>query len=212
MPVESLADLAYRVIADRLIMLDIRPNESINESQLSKEMQMGRTPIREALHRLEHERLVVTQPRKGSFAAPIDITDLSEVNQVRQVLEPVGARLAAENLRDADRAEVERYLGLVESIDEQKVDQGDLMRLDLAVHNAIYTATGNGHLEDTLRKYGNLSTRIWLLVLERRPLVVEHVRELAPILRAILAKNAERAEALMEAHVHNFSRYIASVV
>ncbi|BCT77660.1 GntR family transcriptional regulator [Sinomonas cyclohexanicum] len=209
---ESLADLAYRVIADRLIMLDIRPNESINESQLSKEMQMGRTPIREALHRLEHERLVVTQPRKGSFAAPIDLTDLSEVGQVRQILEPVGARLAAESLREAQRPEVERYLGLVESIDEAKVDQGDLMRLDLAIHNVIYALTGNGHLEDTLRQYGHLSTRIWLLVLERRPLVVGHIRELAPILRAILAKDPERAGSLMDAHVRNFGRYIASVV
>ena len=209
---ESLADLAYRVIADRLIMLDIRPNESINESQLSKEMQMGRTPIREALHRLEHERLVVTQPRKGSFAAPIDLTDLSEVGQVRQILEPVGARLAAESLREAQRPEVERYLGLVESIDEEKVDQGDLMRLDLAVHNVIYVLTGNGHLEDTLRQYGHLSTRIWLQVLERRPLVVGHIRELAPILRAILAKDPERAGSLMDAHVRNFGRYIASVV
>ncbi|MDQ4491585.1 GntR family transcriptional regulator [Sinomonas sp. ASV486] len=209
---ESLAEIAYKVIADRLIMLDIRPNESINESQLSKEMQMGRTPIREALHRLENDRLVVTQPRKGSFAAPIDITDLSEVGQVRQILEPAAARLAARNIRDAQSPEIGQYVGLIESVGERAVDQGDLMRLDLSVHNAIYSLTGNGHLEHTLRHYGNLSTRIWLVVLERRPLVVEHIAELGPILRAILAKDPDEAGALMDAHVRNFSRYIASVV
>jgi DNA-binding GntR family transcriptional regulator len=52
---ESLEDVAYRVIADRVITLGIRPNASINETQLSKEMQMGRTPIRAALRRLEND-------------------------------------------------------------------------------------------------------------------------------------------------------------
>jgi DNA-binding GntR family transcriptional regulator len=193
-------------------MLDIRPNESINESQLSKEMQMGRTPIREALHRLEHDRLVVTQPRKGSFAAPIDIKDLSEVGQVRQILEPAGARLAALGVRDAQRPEIERYVELVESVGERAVEQNDLMRLDLSVHKAIYALTGNSHLEQVLNQYGNLSTRIWLAVLERRPLVVEHIAELGPILRAILARDADQAAALMEDHVRTFSRYISGAV
>jgi DNA-binding GntR family transcriptional regulator len=200
------------VIADRLIMLDIRPNESINESQLSKEMQMGRTPIREALHRLEHDRLVVTQPRKGSFAAPIDIKDLSEVSQVRQILEPAGGRLAALGIRDAQRPEIEHYVELVESVGERAVEQNDLMRLDLSVHKAIYALTGNSHLEQVLYQYGNLSTRIWLAVLERRPLVVEHIAELGPILRAILARDADQAAALMEDHVRTFSRYISGAV
>ncbi|WP_413248744.1 GntR family transcriptional regulator [Sinomonas flava] len=200
------------MIADRLIMLDIRPNESINESQLSKEMQMGRTPIREALHRLEHERLIVTQPRKGSFAAPIDITELSEVSQILQILEPVAAKLAAENLRDADRPEIERYLGLVESIGSREVDQNDLLRLDLAVHSAIFALVRNGHLEEILLRYGKLATRIWLAVLERRPLVVERITELAPILRAILARKPDEAASLMAAHVRDFSRHIANVV
>jgi DNA-binding GntR family transcriptional regulator len=102
---ESLVDIAYRVISDRIVMLDIRPTESINESQLSTERQMGRTPIREALRRLENDRLVVTQPHKGSFAAPIDITDLSEIAQVLQLLGPVAAGLASKNLRtEAQRA------------------------------------------------------------------------------------------------------------
>ena len=206
-------DIAYRVISDRIVMLDIRPNESINESQLSKEMQMGRTPIREALRRLENDRLVVTQPRKGSFAAPIDITDLSEIAQVLQLLEPVAAGLAAKNLRsEAQRAEIEKHRGLLAGIESRFLDQNDLMRLDLAAHRTIHTLAGNKHLEHILLQYANLSTRVWLAVLERRPLVVEHITELADVLTAILAKDEDRATALMDEHVRSFSRYVASVV
>ena len=210
---ESLVDIAYRVIADRIIMLDIRPNQSINESQLSKEMQMGRTPIREALRRLENDRLVVTQPRKGSFAAPIDITDLSEIAQILQLLEPVAAGLAARTLRtNAQREEVEKHLELFEGIGERPLDQNDLMRLDLAVHRTIHSLSGNKHLEHILLQYANLSTRVWLAVLERRPLVVDHIAELSGVLRAILANDAEAATTLMDAHVRGFAKYVASVV
>jgi DNA-binding GntR family transcriptional regulator len=96
---ESLSDVAYRVIADRLIMLDIRPNEAIDETQLSAEMQMGRTPIREALRHLEGDGLAISYPRKGTYAAPVDYADLDEIAQLRQALEPVAAGLAARMVR-----------------------------------------------------------------------------------------------------------------
>ncbi|GAA3678421.1 GntR family transcriptional regulator [Arthrobacter ginkgonis] len=210
--IESLADVAYKVIADRIITLEIRPNEPVNESQLSKEMQMGRTPIREALRRLEGEYLVVTRPRKGSFAAPVDLTDLSEVSQIRQILEPVAAGMAAENLRPGQDEELRRYLVLLESLDSRSVDQNELMRFDLAVHRLIYGLAGSRHLEDTLLRYAHLSTRIWTLVLERRPLVTEHVLELGAIIDSILAKDAERARLLMGEHVRNFNNYVTGIV
>jgi DNA-binding GntR family transcriptional regulator len=193
-------------------MLDIRPNDSINESQLSKEIQMGRTPIREALRRLENERLVVTQPRKGSFAAPIEITDLSEIGQVRQILEPTAARMAAQNIRPAQRDGLEQHLAFIDGVESRSVDQNDLIRRDLAVHRAIYSLAGNSHLEHILLQYANLSTRIWAVVLERRPLVIEHITELSGIIRAVLDQDPENAEALMDAHLRSFGQYLASIV
>ncbi|MFJ4169896.1 GntR family transcriptional regulator [Paenarthrobacter sp. NPDC089714] len=205
-----MADLAYRVIADRIITLDIRPNEAINESQLSKEMQMGRTPIREALSKLESERLVVTQPRKGSFAAPINLTDLFEVAQIRQALEPLAAGLAAGNIRPDGANKLQELLPLLDSLDSRTVDQNELMRLNLAVHHLIYEIAGNVHLADTLVRYAHLSTRIWSQILERRPPVVEQTRELAGIARAIIAKDSALSQSLMDDHVHHFNEFVAS--
>src|SRR4051794_41915764 len=65
--VTSLADRAYVAIRDRLIMLDIRPGDPIDDDELAKELGVGRTPVREALKRLEGDLLVVSYPRRGAF-------------------------------------------------------------------------------------------------------------------------------------------------
>lgn len=82
----SLAELAYRAIQDRLVRLDIRPGAPINEEELCLRLGMGRTPVREALKRLEHERLVVAYPRRGTFATEINVTDLRHISEVRELL------------------------------------------------------------------------------------------------------------------------------
>ena len=79
----SLAEQAYRFIRDRLVMLDIRPGSPINEEELGTALGMGRTPIREALKRLESERLVVAYPRRGTFATDVNISDLAHISEVR---------------------------------------------------------------------------------------------------------------------------------
>ena len=77
-------DLAYRIIRERLIMLDIRPSEPINDEGLARELGFGRTPVREALKRLERDRLVIAYPRRGTFATTVDITDLAHIQEIRE--------------------------------------------------------------------------------------------------------------------------------
>lgn len=207
---ESLEDVAYRVIADRVIMLGIRPNASINETQLSKEMQMGRTPIRAALKRLENDHLVVSHARKGTFAAPVDLADLEEIAEVRRALEPVAAGMAASKARADARQTFEKYSEVIRGLEAATVDQSDLMRLDLAVHQLIYRAAANGHMEEILIRYANLWTRIQGVMLERRPLILEHILELDDVIQAILARDEAKAAKLMADHVSGFSSYISS--
>ncbi|HJA39811.1 MAG TPA: GntR family transcriptional regulator, partial [Candidatus Brevibacterium intestinigallinarum] len=87
----SLAEHAYEVLRHRLIMLDTAPGDPINEASLSAELGIGRTPIREALKRLEGEHLVVSYPRRGTFASSVDITDLAAITEMREALEPIAA-------------------------------------------------------------------------------------------------------------------------
>ena len=102
----SQAEAAYRQLRDKLIMLEIRPGEPINDGQLAAELGFGRTPVREAIKRLEVDHLVVSYPRRGTFATNVDFTELADVSEIRELLEPLAARRAASRASDAMRREL----------------------------------------------------------------------------------------------------------
>lgn len=208
----SLSEQAYEAIRDRLVMLDIRPAASINEQQLSQDLGLGRTPVREALKRLELERLVATFPRRGTFATDVHITDLAHLSEVRVLLEPVAAAHAAQRARPAERAAFVAQADALAALDAETAPSRDLIRTDLGIHRAVYDATRNPHLRDTLVRYDNLATRIWCLVLDRIPVVASHVQEHVPLLRAIAAGDAERAATLAREHVEGFEREVRAVL
>ena len=207
-----MADRAYAVIRDRLIMLDIRPNDPLDDRALAHELGVGRTPVREALNRLVLERLVVTYPRRGTFATGVDIADLAGISEIRAQLEPLAARRAAEHASRATRAELANLASRTAALDIGTLDRTELMRWDLAVHRAIYRAASNPHLEDVLIRYDNLATRIFCLFLEKLPPVDEHVGEHVELLRTIADGQADRAEELAREHVLGFEREVRSAI
>ncbi|MDP5225602.1 MULTISPECIES: GntR family transcriptional regulator [Arthrobacter] len=211
-PGRSLADQAYEQIKDRLVMLDIRPGEPLNDGQLAAELGMGRTPVREALKRLETDHLLVSYPRRGTFATSVDITELAAIWDIRLVLEPVAARRAAENATATLRLGMMEMIEQLRSLGDSGDGQRDLMRLDMEVHRMIYRAAGNPHLEDVLIRYDNLSTRIWCLVIERLPGFSSHVSEHAELLEAIVRGDGDRAAELALAHVTDFETEIRKVL
>src|SRR5206468_4149425 len=113
-----LAERAYRELRDRLVTLRIAPGSPIDEDMIGRELEMGRTPVREAIKRLALENLVTVFPRRGTFASDINITDLAHISAVRVVLEAHAAYRAAERITDAQRAE------LAELLDELSRSQG----------------------------------------------------------------------------------------
>ena len=208
----SLADRAYQHLRDKLIMLEIRPGEAINDGQAAAELGVGRTPVREALKRLESDHLVISYPRRGTFATVVDITELADVSDVRELLEPLAARRAAANASAEMRAQLRQVARTISAIEARPDDKRELMRYDLTVHRLIYRATGNPHLEDTLIRYDNLATRIWCLVLDKVPSVKGHITEHVRLLEAVADGDAELAGTLAFEHVSSFEKTIRSVL
>lgn len=207
-----MADRAYAVIMDRLIMLDIRPNDPIDDGALAQELGIGRTPVREALKRLETDRLVVAYARRGTFATGVDIADLAGISEIRAQLEPLAARRAAERASRATRAELADLAGSVEAMDIATLDRTEMMRRDMMVHRAIYRAAGNPHLEDVLIRYDNLATRIFCLFLDQLSHVDQHITEHVDLLRAIADGRVERANDLALEHVLSFERAVRAAI
>jgi DNA-binding GntR family transcriptional regulator len=209
---ESFADYAYRVLCDELIVLDIKPGEPLNDEAISRRLGVGRTPIREAMKRLESDHLVVAYPRRGTFAAGVDITDLAEISEIRQLLEPAAASRAARMASPQIRQELKEFAREVERRLPEMQSQRDLMRLDMRVHRMIYRATGSRHLEDVLIRYDNLATRIWSLVLEKLPPVSEHIAQHIELLECIAEGDADSAVRLTTQHVSDFENLIRAVL
>ena len=92
----SLAEKAYQAIRYLIVSLELAPGAVIDEPVLLERLGIGRTPVREALHRLALERLVEVYPRRGMFVTGVDVRELARLSEVRVVLEPEAARLAAE--------------------------------------------------------------------------------------------------------------------
>jgi DNA-binding GntR family transcriptional regulator len=204
--VASLADKAYHEIRALIVSLELAPGAVIDERELIERLGIGRTPVREALRRLAQERLVEVYPRRGMFVTGVDVRELARLSEVREVLEPEAARLAAGRATDADRAEL---AALVEELDG---GGSELMELDERIHRAVYRAAHNDLLEATLEQYYVLALRIWSIALDRAHELEEAVEAHRTLLEAIQAGDAERAADTMRAHVQDFEQAMHRVL
>jgi DNA-binding GntR family transcriptional regulator len=204
--VESLADKAYEQIRGLIVALELAPGAVIDERELIERLGIGRTPVREALRRLAQERLVEVYPRRGMFVTGVDVRELARLSEVRTVLEPEAARLAAERATDADR---EEFAALLE---ELGAGGDDLMGLDERIHRAVYRAAHNDLLEATLEQYYVLALRIWSIALDRAHELEAAVEAHRALLEAISDGDGERAAETMRAHVQNFEQAMHRVL
>jgi DNA-binding GntR family transcriptional regulator len=116
--------------------------------------------VRQALKRLEGDRLVVAYPRR-TFATAVDITDLAHISEIRAQLEPLAASRAARTASPAARAHLAALAEDIAGLEALVSDRRELLRRDVHVHREIYRAAGNPNLEDILVRQDNLATRIW---------------------------------------------------
>lgn len=207
---ELLADRAYAALRDAIVALRIPPGAPINEDALGRELDMGRTPVREAIKRLALENLITVFPRRGTFASEINITDLAHISDVRQQLEGHAAYRAAQRISAGQRAELEALLHRIDA--PNGAPREELMGLDAEIHRFVHRCTANPYLEETLARYFNLSLRIWYLVLDRLPHLTERVREHRALLEAVRDGDADGARRIAADHVGTFAREIRSVL
>lgn len=208
---ESNAERAYALIRERLVMLDIRPGQPINDEALAGQLGFGRTPVREALKQLERDRLVIAYPRRGTFATSVDISDLAYISEIRTQLEPLAAVRAARTAPHETRERLSLLADEIAGLDRAE-DPRSLLRKDVRVHTEIYRASGNPHLEDVLVCQDSHATRIWCLFLDRLPDVAGHIVEHTALLRAIVDGDADLASKLAHEHVVGFEQAVRRVI
>ncbi|MEJ2292785.1 MAG: GntR family transcriptional regulator [Deinococcales bacterium] len=193
----SITEQVYRAIRALVLSGGHRPGSRLSEAGLAERLEVSRGPVREALERLAQEGLVVRVPRRGSFVRRYGASEVSELMELRRVLETAAARLAVRRAEDADLAAVERLLDAA----NRAIDNGHGYPPDKDFHQAIVRLAGNRALERaTSLVYDQL--RLARALAAQRPGRAREVwREHAAILHALLARNEDAADAAVQEHL-----------
>lgn len=207
MATESISERAYGLLRDRIVTLRLAPGTVLREDELMRELEIGRTPLREAVKRLALENLVAVQPRIGTYVTSVDAADIVHLAEVRAELEAQAAELAAQRMDEGLRARAEALLAEVRGLD-RAADADTLMALDESVHRLAWEGSRNPYLIETLERYFVLSLRVWYVVLDRVPGLGAAVFDHARFIEALLAGDGATARALMHEHVSEFEREI----
>ncbi len=194
-----LGQQAYEQIRQRIIALDLAPGSVIDEAELQGQMELGRTPIREALKRLALEGLVNIVPRRGIFVADIGLDDLQRLQEVRLVLETLAVRLAAQ------RGKAEHWRQLEALLDQEalagEANSATLIEADAAFHETVYRAADNQYLHDALTVLLGLNERLWYYFLPDANGLELMSADHRALAMSLQARDEVQAEAIMVRHI-----------
>ncbi len=197
---EPMGSAAYRLIRDAIIRGQISPGTRVNEIELSRAWHISRTPIRDALRRLEAEGLVRSVAGKGMTVPRLGRSDVDELYEILEALEGLAARRTAERATGAFLFELN---GLIKDygVALKQTDYEGLTAIAAGLHRAVAQMALNRRLERAIE-----TTRGQLSPVERRAIRIKgratkSFRELAKLTAAIRARNGARAEASMREHL-----------
>ena len=200
---------AYGRIRAAIIRLDLAPGDVLHEHELQGRLEIGRTPIREALQRLARDQFVTVIPRRGMFVASIDVDELSTLYETRAMMEPYAARLAC---RSGTAEHWDEMATVIEESLRGGIPPEQLLAVDRRCHEIIWSAAGNRFLTDTLDMLYAHSDRVWHMYLadvaDTRHAVDEHIE----ILELLRAGDPEACAAAVEAHVRSFDDQVRAAV
>ncbi|MHC3003988.1 GntR family transcriptional regulator [Gordonia sp. GN26] len=196
----SLRDVAYDELRARIVGLELTPGTRLIERDLAEELAVSRIPLREALQRLQRDGLVVVVPRQGAIVSPFTVDDVRDLFDVRESLEVLAARLAAERATDEGLAALAAQLDIARDATERR-DEAAIAEANARFHGLIVDLAANPLLESLLQPLGARTQ--WLFHLTRDRDAGVQCREHEELLAAIAAHDPERAAHSAFHHVHS---------
>lgn len=199
---KPLRELVCENIRQAIIDGTFSPGERLMEIQLADEMGVSRTPVREAIRKLELEGFVVMIPRRGTYVADISIKDITEIYEIRSCLDELAAGLAAERITVEELSVLNNYLMEI----RQHVANDDIekvIEVDTAFHDVLYTASRNGRLVSIINNLREQLTIIRGRSMSHPGRLIETMDEHRNLVDAIAAGDVERAKHAARVHIEN---------
>lgn len=196
-----LADKAYERIKALILRAVYSPNTPLPEAELQRELEMGRTPIREALIRLQQEGLVQIVPRRGAFVETLTLRDARNLYHVRALLEPEAVRLAFPYIVSAELDAFEQRFRQLHESGPREMDLVELIGLDQEFHQFFLRKCDNPYLVEVLDRLHNQSQLAWAISMHDRARMVAMPENHLQLLAALRREDVEQAAVFMREHV-----------
>lgn len=206
-----LRDVVFKTLRQAILMGELVPGQRLMEIQLANQLGVSRTPIREAMRKLELEGLVVMVPRKGAQVAKINQKGLNDVLEVRSALEELAVELACERIQEDELKELRQALDRFRTAVAGK-DLVDMAQKDVELHDVIYAATKNERLIVILN---NLREQLYRYRVENlkdysthQGLCAEH----EALYEALVTRNVAAAKETIKYHIYNQSMTVSRLI
>ena len=197
---ETVSAAAYRRLRDAILQGQIPMGSRINELELASAWNVSRTPIRDALRRLEAEGLVQAVPGRGVIVPALNLAEVDELYELREVLEERAARRAAERSTAEFHARLNALIkGFGSALKQGDFDQ--MIAIDTDLHAGIAAMSGNSRLERAIEGIRAQVQQVRLRSIRVKGRGAKSFREMAKLTAAIRARNGARAEASMRDHI-----------
>lgn len=207
----SLADQAYNAIKRDIVTCVLDPGVQIAQSHLVERYQMGLTPIREALKRLEQENLVQSIPRFGYVIAPITIEDLQDIFEMRLILEKAAARLAISRASEEQIEAIRKSSNFTYRY-QDRGSYEEFLEMNNEFHTSVALTTGNRRLSETLSRLLDSMIRIFYLGLEWKDSAEEMQQEHMILSNALVKRDADLAEQIIEDQINRSRQRIEQML
>lgn len=199
---QPLREVVCETLRNAIIEGVLKPGERLMEIQVSEELGVSRTPVREAIRKLELEGFVVMIPRRGTYVSDLSIKDINEVFEVRTALDVLAAGMAAERITVDELEQMERLLvELGEYIEQNDIEK--IVEADSKFHDLLYSASRNTRLVGIINNLREQLTRFRSLSMSYPGRLKEMLGEHTRLVESLGLRNVSLAKRLAGEHMAN---------
>ena len=202
---QPLREAVCNAIRDAINNGGLKPGDRLMEIQLAEELGISRTPVREAIRKLEMEGFVVMIPRRGTYVTDISLKDVTEIYEIRISLDMLAASLAAERINDDELEEMDRQL-LLTSKYNIDTEMEKIVACDSVFHDVLYRAARNERLVSIINNLRDQLTNMRGRTMAQPGRLAETLTEHRILLDAIASRDPEAAAAAARSHIENAER------
>jgi len=217
-PPNSISDQIYEHLKQKILYGDIEPGERLMQIQVAETLKTSRTPVRDAIRRLEQDGLVVRLPQGGVMVTLVDSQTIKEVFGIRSVLEAYAVELACDSITPEEIATLKQLMRQAQELLgsdelERDVKIRELFKLNSQFHDTIYRATGNSYLLDIINNLRNIVRQMRYLGLRADTTTWsqawdEHIQ----LINCLESRDKESANGLIKRHLINAASNVISAL